>query len=419
MKIALLGQFGSGNIGNDGSLKSMTEYLREYAPDADLLCICSRPEEIMATMGLAAVGITRSASLSQGRSLVVSKLSRLNRIRQNFEYAFRTAKDCDLIIVPGTGILDDFKELPFGWPFCLLRWTTAARLARTPVAFVSVGAGPINNWLSRRFLISAAKGTDYISYRDQNSLDYMSEYGSAYNNSVYPDIVFRQKSQETRRVKRNARERPCIGLGVMNYSGWSKSGANNQETYERYISEMTLLARLLTSEGSQVRLLTGGREDRTAVEEILDAAKRWQDEETSSLLEYNEINSLDDLRDEIAQTDIVVASRYHNVVCSLAMLKPTISLAYASKNDAIMRDFGLQDYSRSISNFAARDILGLIKMAHADGANIARRSAITMRDYRRRLSIQDLCIFNLFLIRTQRRLDTTFAHDSRDDLRCE
>ena len=35
MKIGLLGQFGSGNSGNDGSLEAMVRFLREARPEAE------------------------------------------------------------------------------------------------------------------------------------------------------------------------------------------------------------------------------------------------------------------------------------------------------------------------------------------------------------------------------------------------
>ncbi|WP_436118394.1 hypothetical protein [Phyllobacterium sp. LjRoot231] len=56
MKIALLGLFGSGNTGNDGSLESMVSFLRRSTPDAELLCICPNPEVVTGTLAIAAVG---------------------------------------------------------------------------------------------------------------------------------------------------------------------------------------------------------------------------------------------------------------------------------------------------------------------------------------------------------------------------
>ena len=56
------------------------------------------------------------------------------------------------------------------------------------------------------------------------------------------------------------------------------------------------------------------------------------------------------MQQEIAQVDVVVATRFHNVICALKQAKPTISLAYAAKNDVLMRAFGLGDYCQPLGS---------------------------------------------------------------------
>lgn len=51
---------------------------------------------------------------------------------------------------------------------------------------------------------------------------------------------------------------------------------------------------------------------------------------------------------QIADTDLVVATRYHNVVCALRVGKPTISIGYAKKNDVLLAEMGLADYCQDI-----------------------------------------------------------------------
>jgi polysaccharide pyruvyl transferase WcaK-like protein len=51
---------------------------------------------------------------------------------------------------------------------------------------------------------------------------------------------------------------------------------------------------------------------------------------------------------QMAGVDIVVATRYHNVICALKLDKPTISIGYADKNDALLAEMGLADFCQSI-----------------------------------------------------------------------
>ena len=52
--MGLLGLFGQGNLGNDGSLEAMLAYLRERHPEAVLDVRCTEPDLVCARYGVAA-----------------------------------------------------------------------------------------------------------------------------------------------------------------------------------------------------------------------------------------------------------------------------------------------------------------------------------------------------------------------------
>jgi hypothetical protein len=47
---------------------------------------------------------------------------------------------------------------------------------------------------------------------------------------------------------------------------------------------------------------------------------------------------------------VVVATRFHNIVCALKMGRPCISLGYAKKNDVLMADMGLGDFCQHVES---------------------------------------------------------------------
>ena len=51
---------------------------------------------------------------------------------------------------------------------------------------------------------------------------------------------------------------------------------------------------------------------------------------------------------QIADTDVVVATRYHNVVCALKLGRPTLSIGYADKNDVLLAEMGLGEFCQHI-----------------------------------------------------------------------
>ena len=75
-------------------------------------------------------------------------------------------------------------------PLDVLRWSLAARLAGARLVFLSVGAGPIDQTWSRRFLRLAVSLAHEVSYRDSRSQDFMASIGrDVGSDRVLPDLA--------------------------------------------------------------------------------------------------------------------------------------------------------------------------------------------------------------------------------------
>ncbi|MDX3928012.1 hypothetical protein [Rhizobium sp. LC145] len=124
MKIALLGQFGSCNSGNDGSLEAMILFLKRRQPSATILCVC--PGTIRDRYGIEATSI-RSPS-PKGLLAIANRLpGHLPRKIARMYDAYWQLKDVDVLMFPGTGILDNYQENALGWPAKIWLWCGAAR----------------------------------------------------------------------------------------------------------------------------------------------------------------------------------------------------------------------------------------------------------------------------------------------------
>ncbi|GLU28167.1 exopolysaccharide biosynthesis protein [Brucella sp. NBRC 12950] len=383
MKIGLFGQFGSGNTGNDGSLEAMLRLLDRICPNAQLVCICSRPDVISEKYEIASAPVGQPASENRLMRTLNSVLLHVPRRLSGFVSAVSLAQGLDFIIVPGTGILDDFNENPFGWPFAVLRWSVAAKIAGARLAFISIGAGPVTLPLSRFFVRRASMLASYRSYRDQVSLDFMRSLGViSINDVVTADIAFSLPTVEESVRKVGTQ---TIGLGIMDYKGWRKNAADASLIYDTYLDKMAKLLDQLLAQGKQVRLLTGDRADFKAVEDLL---KRLAMHKSNSII-FEPALSLNQLMQQIAQVDIVVASRYHNIVCALAMGRPAISVAYAKKNDALLHDTGLSQFCHHIENFEPTTLQAQIErmLLQKDQLSIDVKAGV--KQYRERLNVQE------------------------------
>lgn len=355
MKIGLLGQFGSGNTGNDGSLEAMVNFLRKARSDAELLCICSNPDAIAKQYKIKAISI--GGTVAQGRWF-----QRINGMLAGVPRRFLTLysllaqlNGLSLLIIPGTGILDDFQENPFGWPFVVFRWCLAARLRRVRIAFVSIGAGPIEHPLSRWFLKTAVQMARYRSYRDDYSRDYVEGIGvDVSRDGRYPDIAFRLPVPDPLPVKNDAHV--TVGVGVMDYHGWAKTDTDTDAIHESYTGKLAAYICWLLEQGYNVRLLTGDLRDGKAVKKVLDKIAATGLDVSPERITSTYSQSLHELMHNIARTDFVVVSRYHNVVCALKLGRPTISISYNKKNDYLLAQFDQQRYCQFIETFDVEEL---------------------------------------------------------------
>lgn len=266
------------------------------------------------------------------------------------------------MIFPGTGILDDFGERPAGMPYDILKWCLAARLAGTRIAFVSIGAGPIRNRLSRFLMISAARLGHYRSYRDLQSRQFMERAGcDSRADAIYPDLAFGLPVPTPSR--RTDPKVLRVGVGVMAYRGWYGFAEGGQSIFSRYIGKLALFVVHLLDSGHEVRLLTGDDEDSIAVDAVLAAVRSFRPD---SKLAHEQVKSLDDVMGQIALTDVVVATRFHNIVCALKLRRPTISLGYASKNDVLMEQMGLGEYCQNVETFDVDMLIAQFSRLAAD-----------------------------------------------------
>jgi polysaccharide pyruvyl transferase WcaK-like protein len=357
-KICLFGMFGGGNFGNDASLESFLLFLREARPDADISCICVDPDAIGQLHQIATVPLS-APEFSSSFLRLCNKLSlRMVGRLANVYRAVQQIKQYDIVIVPGTSTLNDYGSGPLGTSYGLFRWAAAARICGVKFCFVGTGAGPILHPASRWMLKSAAAWAHFRSFRDQVSKDFLASLGiDTSREQVYPDLVFRMPTPPP--LRDTSPDKPItIGVGLMNYNGWLAGAriANDPTIYQTYVEKMGRFVTSLLDRGYRVRLLVGETVDQRAVKDVarIAGAGGYQLIEgavppaKAQQLITEPINSLHDVMDQIRDTDFVVATRFHNVVCALKLVRPTISIGYEAKNDAVMAELGLGEFCQSI-----------------------------------------------------------------------
>jgi polysaccharide pyruvyl transferase WcaK-like protein len=339
-RIALFGGYGGGNFGNDASLEAIATFLRAERPEAELSSICSGPEFVAERYGLPAIANAMRPKSKLGNTLD-KILLRQPSLWSSWLHCLNALGRYDTVLVSGTGVFDDFRDSPFGWPCRLLRWSLAARARGVKVSYVSVGAGPITNPVSRLLFKWSAQLAHSRSYRDADSRDFMQRLGVDDENSeVLPDLAFLlPRCADAPRAQSG---QLTVGVGVMNYGGWHPSA----DGYRAYIELHERLINWIEAQGHRVKVVIGQTPaDLVAVRELerrLGKALISADDE--------KMDSFHDAMKTIAETDLVVASRYHVQIAALKMRRPLISLGYAPKNSALLEQAGLSEFIHDVDN---------------------------------------------------------------------
>jgi polysaccharide pyruvyl transferase WcaK-like protein len=396
-RIGLFGLFGCGNFGNDGSLESMLLFLRGARPSAELVCICADPDVVEEEYRLPSLPV----DWPRPKNSVYRFFDRLLRKAPgklvDLFHAFSVVKNVDVLIVPGTGILDDFREGPGGFPYALLRTLFAARLRGTKILLVSIGAGPIHHPVNRWLMKAAAGLAQYRSYRDTISKSFMDSIGmDTRNDPIYPDIAFALPEPQPFNVRQSAKSSLTVGIGVMAYNGWRNDVGAEAAIYELYLKKLTRFATWVMERGYSVRVLVGETTDQRAVDDLLQAVESKRRELGASII-AEPTRSLHDLMRQIAQTDVVVATRFHNVVCALKLGKPVVSIGYAEKNDALMADMGLGDFCQHIERLDVDTLIDQFTRLVEDRATYESKVRATSSAYQQRLARQGSQLLSTYL----------------------
>jgi polysaccharide pyruvyl transferase WcaK-like protein len=396
-KIALFGYFGMGNFGNDASLQAMLRQIRQRLPTAQVSCVCYDPGTVEKLHGLPGVRLDTATEFAWGagtkgvRKWVYKVLHRLKAPSELLSWwrSIIYLRKVDLMIASGTGLLDDFGTGPFQVPYDVFKWSLAAKLAGAKVLFVSIGAGPILHPLSRWFMKWAAWFGDYRSYRDQLSKDFMASLGlDVRRDPVYPDLVFSLPVTKWQNGGSRNGKPPSVALGLIAYQGWGDQPERAGEIYRACLKNMKHLIRRLQEKGYAVRLLTGDTHDDEALENILAALDGPEDDRFAGQLTVESVSSLEDVLREIAATDIVVASRFHNVVSALMLGTPAISIEYAPKNRALLEDMGLGAYCHHMETVEIDRVVAQVDELTGRRTGIKESLEEKNRVYRERLDEQ-------------------------------
>lgn len=354
MRVGVFGQFGLGNLGNNASLEAVLAFLQSSCRPVSVTVVSDHPKRVAEQWNVAAVAIRRGpGGYLRGWRRLASygwRASDLPRIAS-------IVRQMDLVIVAGTGVLEErgLPVNPWELPYSLWSLATAARITGVPLALVAVGADRAVDPLSRWLLTGAADMASYRSYRDEASRDALRAAGvQTSKDSVFADLAF----SLPRPAPSSQVDPDVVVVNAMPYVGARSDASRRNEIHERYTSEMVAVLRGLLDHGCRVMLVKGGAKDEAAARRLIE--RLGGSSVYGDRLSYEPVDTLRAATDLMRRSSVVIASRYHTVVSALMAGTPVISVSYASKNAALLERLELGQWSVPIETVEAGDVLGRV-----------------------------------------------------------
>ena len=310
--------------------------------------------------------------------------------------AFRTLMGTHMLIIPGTGFLTDAYTGPFGWSYGIFKWSLVAKLCRCKLLFVGVGAGPIYRPLSKWFTKRALSMADFRSYRDISTKEYLQSIGFSTNNDIVkPDLAFNLPEVLISHIEKIEKRRPVVGIGLMSYPGKLSVENPNSATYTAYLEKLVIFVEWLLERGYDVRLLIGDLiYDEPAKNDFMELFRKSKSCHLVGRIIDEPILSVEHLLSQLAVIDFVVATRFHNVLLSIVLNKPVISISFHHKCVSLMNEIGLSDYCQDIHQLDVDRLVEQFCSVEKNADNLKLLMKQKTQEYRLALDDQYKLIFN-------------------------
>jgi polysaccharide pyruvyl transferase WcaK-like protein len=402
--IAFYGHFNATNFGNEATLHSILQNLRRVSPGVRFICISPDPSPTVETDDLSFVSISPSFVWSRSpRNPLLRALYKACIATPSEAYrwikGFAEIRRADALIVAGGGLVTDAFGLrgSGAGPYYLFKWALIAKLCRRKLLFVSVGAGPFYTVLGWALAKSALALADFRSYRDGSTRELLTRIGfRADNDRIYPDLAFSLCEPVTTPVAAAKQgRRPVVGVGLMTDSGRYGSASLSAGTYQAYRETLAKFVEWLLTQGYDVKLFVGDLlDDANIIQEFRQRlASKVAPEDMDRIVE-GPVRSFPDLLEQIATTDFVVVTRFHNLVFALLCCKPVISLSFHDKCDALMSAADLTRYCLPLTELKLQVLIERFSDLVRNRETLKSEMAGLVQDFRKALDDQYAVIVN-------------------------
>ncbi|SEA45188.1 Polysaccharide pyruvyl transferase family protein WcaK [Desulfuromusa kysingii] len=396
--IGVFGTYGFENMGDAAVADATIAGLKRHIPNAEIVGICQQPENVALRHHIKAYSIHRvfltKTQTAGSDGIPVDKVDnhggssfkvriigfiktskfifRLAKVVQNtllilslivkeIKFSFvvlERVKTLDLMVMSGSGQLNEEWGGAWRYPFGLFRWCLLARLSGCKIAFLSVGAGVIDTFLGKFFCLSALRLAHYRSVRDIRSKKLVESWrvGAV---QLVPDMAFSMKFKID--------ETPTstdgvftVGINPISFCDPRTWIVSDQNKYDSYVEKISKFCDWLLSEGYSLVFIPNELVmDNRAIDDILEKIDPLLVDSTRVI--RPEIVNYPDVFRSYARCNYVISSRFHGLLFSFMSQLPVIALAHHYKYFELADEMGQKKYCLDIANFNLDELKLLFK----------------------------------------------------------
>lgn len=268
-------------------------------------------------------------------------------------------KTSDAVFVKGGGFIHSYGSIttPYYLYFHLFPIYLAKRLGKK-IYIMPNSFGPIDGFSAKWQVRKALKGCTLIFCRESISCQYMKK--------TFPEIPFKLSDDLAFYLK------PSIDIISTNYKNKKKVAItvrpyrfpehnNSEELYKKYVESVRCLAKYVYDKGyfpifvQHTLAINSHEDDIKCITTITKGLTTGQ----YGIIENASYNC-EDMKKLYSDFDIIIGTRFHSVIFSLASGVPAIAIAYGgNKSRGIMRDNNLEKYVIDIDKVDNNNLISL------------------------------------------------------------
>lgn len=383
IRIGLLGMYASRNLGDVAIQLAVMSALHARHDNIEFVGLCQDPEDTVRTFNIAAIASSGKGELLTPATLAETlrkeprahetRWSRLTGKFYSLRQIQRQMSSLDMLLISGSGQIDDFWGGPWAQPFRLMAWSFAARSQGKRVVVFGVGVDELRTSLGEWFCIRALNCAAICVVRDSGSREALRRLGYRRTIDVCADPAFHLDVKEGARATGEA-ERFAV-ISPISRRAWP---GPEDDSYDTYLSTLASVAEYLQERSLNVRFVCSQiRMDPPIVDRILDRMKPGTIRPA-----FVDVKTVDEYLAAVKGAQLIVGSRLHALILALITGVPAVAISAVRKVHQQFADIGLADHAFAMQSLQLPELLARIDAIIAYPDQVREKVVKTTREFR-------------------------------------